>query len=83
MVGKRTYRDSLVSGQSARLVAGYIYATAGEGESTTDLVLVGRISLQKTEPFLPKQHHFMAQVPKMPPNLPLSTFQNLQPSVVA
>ena len=24
---------------------------------------------------MPKQHHFMAQVPKMPPNLPLSTFQ--------
>lgn len=42
MVGKRTYRDSLVSGQSARLVAGYIYATAGEGESTTDLVFGGQ-----------------------------------------
>lgn len=42
MVGKRTYRDSLVSGQSARLVSAYIYATAGEGESTTDLVFGGQ-----------------------------------------
>ena len=42
MVGKRTYRDSLVSGQSARLVSVYIYATAGEGESTTDLVFGGQ-----------------------------------------
>ena len=42
MVGKRTYRDSLVSGQSARLVSAYVYATAGEGESTTDLVFGGQ-----------------------------------------
>lgn len=41
MVGKRTYRESLVSGQSARLIACYIYATAGEGESSTDLVFGG------------------------------------------
>lgn len=36
--GKDIYRKSLVSGQSARLVCGYIYADAGEGESSTDLV---------------------------------------------
>ena len=36
--GKDIYRRSLVSGQSARLVCGYIYADAGEGESSTDLV---------------------------------------------
>ena len=42
MIGKRTYRRSLVSGQSARLVCAYVYATAGEGESTTDLVFGGQ-----------------------------------------
>ena len=42
MVGKDSYRRSLVSGQSARLVCGYIYATAGEGESTQDLVFGGQ-----------------------------------------
>ena len=36
--GKDIYRTALISGQSARLVAGYIYADAGEGESSTDLV---------------------------------------------
>lgn len=36
--GKDIYRRDLVSGQSARLVCGYIYADAGEGESSTDLV---------------------------------------------
>ncbi|MEG0189874.1 MAG: NAD(+) synthase [Lachnospiraceae bacterium] len=40
-VGKGKYREQLVAGQSARLKAGYIYANAGEGESTTDLVFDG------------------------------------------
>lgn len=31
-----------MSAQSARLICGYIYATAGEGESTTDLVFGGQ-----------------------------------------
>lgn len=42
MVGKNTYRRSLVTGQSARLVCAYVYATAGDGESTTDLVFGGQ-----------------------------------------
>lgn len=36
--GKDGYRRELVKSQSARLVCGYIYADAGEGESSTDLV---------------------------------------------
>ncbi|RRF90038.1 MAG: NAD(+) synthase, partial [Coriobacteriaceae bacterium] len=38
IVGKAAYRRSLVTGQSARLVAGYVYCSAGWGESTQDLV---------------------------------------------
>ena len=40
-IGKAAYRRSLIEGQSARLIAGYVYANAGEGESTTDLVFGG------------------------------------------
>lgn len=40
-IGKDTYRRELISGQSARLISGYVYANAGEGESTTDLVFGG------------------------------------------
>lgn len=40
-VGKDNYRRELIRGQSARLIAGYVYANAGEGESTTDLVFGG------------------------------------------
>ncbi len=39
--GKAAYRRALVAGQSGRLVCGYVYADAGEGESTTDLVFAG------------------------------------------
>ncbi|WP_251445346.1 NAD(+) synthase [Vermiculatibacterium agrestimuris] len=41
LAGKADYRRSLVAGQSARCVCGYVYADAGEGESTTDLVFTG------------------------------------------
>lgn len=40
--GKSAYRRDLILGQSARLVCGYIYANAGEGESTQDLVFGGQ-----------------------------------------
>lgn len=40
-VGKEQYRRMLVQSQSARLVCGYLYSDAGEGESTTDLVFAG------------------------------------------
>ncbi len=41
VAGKAAYRRQLVTGQSARCVCGYVYADAGEGESTTDLVFAG------------------------------------------
>ncbi len=41
LVAKDEYRRTLVCAQSARLIAAYIYADAGEGESTTDLVFSG------------------------------------------
>ena len=40
-IGKDSYRRDLIAGQSARLIAGYVYANAGEGESTTDVVFGG------------------------------------------
>ncbi len=40
-IGKDAYRRELVAGQSARLLCGYVYASAGDGESTQDLVFGG------------------------------------------
>ena len=41
LAGKANYRRQLVCGQAARVICGYIYAAAGEGESTTDMVFGG------------------------------------------
>ena len=41
VIGKDAFRRQLVAAQSAKLIAGYVYADAGEGESTTDLVFAG------------------------------------------
>ena len=40
-IGKDTYRRQLVQNQSARLLCGYVFASAGSGESTQDLVFGG------------------------------------------
>lgn len=41
-IGKSAYREALVRGQSARCLAAYLYASAGHGESTTDLAWDGQ-----------------------------------------
>lgn len=41
VVGKLQYRRELISGQSARMLCGYVYATSGSGESSTDCTFSG------------------------------------------
>ncbi len=41
LIGKNNYRKALIQQQSARCLAGYVYASAGWGESTTDVVFSG------------------------------------------
>lgn len=41
LIGKRAYRRDLVKMQSGRCRAGYVYASCGVGESSTDLVFSG------------------------------------------
>ena len=43
-LGKEEYRRNLITSQSARCLAAYAYASAGPGESTTDLVFFGALS---------------------------------------
>ncbi len=57
VVGKAAYRRQLVVSQSGRLVCGYVFANAGEGESTTDLVFGGH-SLIAENGVLLAQHRF-------------------------
>ncbi|MDL2265186.1 NAD(+) synthase [Parabacteroides sp. OttesenSCG-928-G07] len=41
LTGKHSYRKQLVAQQSGRCISGYVYASSGYGESTTDLVFAG------------------------------------------
>ena len=59
VVGKDTYRKSLVSAQSARLLCGYIYATAGEGESTQDVVYGGQNLIAENGTILAESRRFV------------------------
>ncbi len=47
IVGKSIYREKLVSQQSAKCICGYVYSSAGYGESTTDLVFGGNILISE------------------------------------
>ncbi len=40
-IAKRGYRQELIRQQSARNICGYVYCSAGESESTTDLIFSG------------------------------------------
>ena len=55
VAGKADYRRSLVAGQSARCLCGYVYADAGEGESSTDLVFAGHNMIAENGVMLAEQ----------------------------
>ena len=58
LTGKDSYRRELVSGQSARLLAAYIYESAGEGESTQDLVFSGHNIIAENGQILAESKRF-------------------------
>lgn len=60
--GKDIYRRNLVSGQSARTVSAYIYADAGEGESSTDLVFAGHNIIAENGTIIAESKRFEASV---------------------
>ncbi len=58
LVGKSDYRKSLVSNQSARTMTGYIYASTGYGESTTDIVFGGQCMIYENGTLLKENRRF-------------------------
>ena len=57
--GKDIYRRELVNGQSARLLCGYIYASAGDGESTQDVVYGGQNLIAENGTILAESRRFV------------------------
>lgn len=56
--GKHTYLKSLVLQQSARCCSGYVYASAGYGESSTDLVFAGNAFIAENGTLLQEGRRF-------------------------
>lgn len=57
-VGKDSYRADLVKATSARLLTGYVYSSAGEGESTQDLVFSGHNMIAENGTILAQASRF-------------------------
>ena len=62
ITGKSLYRRDLVAGQSARLVCGYIYASAGDGESTQDVVYSGHNIIAENGQVLAESKRFENEI---------------------
>ena len=60
VVGKAAYRRQLVAQQSARCFAGYLYASAGVGESTTDMAWDGQSLICENGELLAESVRFAA-----------------------
>lgn len=56
VTGKNAYRMSLVSSQSGRCISGYVLASCGEGESSTDLVFSGHLMIAENGKMLVQEH---------------------------
>ena len=57
-VGKDDYRRSLFSSISARTITGYLYVSAGDGESTQDIVFGGRTMILENGSMLAERRIF-------------------------
>jgi NAD+ synthase (glutamine-hydrolysing) len=58
-VGKSDYRHRLVSSQSSRCLAAYLYSSAGLGESTTDLGWDGQALIYESGDLLAQSERFV------------------------
>jgi NAD+ synthase (glutamine-hydrolysing) len=58
LLGKNSYRKNLVKSQSARCLAAYVYASAGPGESSTDLVFSGHCLIAENGIMLAESERF-------------------------
>lgn len=58
LIGKQQYRRRLIRQQSARCIAGYVYASSGFGESTTDVVFAGSSFIAENGTILQEAERF-------------------------
>lgn len=76
LIGKHNYLRSLICQQSARCMTGYIYASSGFGESSTDLVFAGNGIIAENGNLLAESPRFTMQEQLVISEIDIETLQN-------
>ena len=76
LIGKHHYLRSLICQQSARCMAGYVYASAGFGESSTDLVFAGNGIIAENGTLLEESLRFTMQEQLVISEIDIENLQN-------
>lgn len=76
LIGKHHYLRSLICQQSARCMAGYVYTSAGFGESSTDLVFAGNGIIAENGNLLEESPRFTMQEQLIISEIDIENLQN-------
>ena len=76
LIGKHAYLSSLICQQSARCMAGYVYASSGFGESSTDLVFAGNGIIAENGNLLAESPRFTMEEQLVISEIDIETLQN-------
>ena len=76
LIGKHAYLRSLICQQSARCMAGYVYASSGFGESSTDLVFAGHGIIAENGNLLAESPRFTMEEQLVISEIDIETLQN-------
>ena len=76
LIGKHAYLRSLICQQSARCMAGYVYASSGFGESSTDLVFAGNGIIAENGNLLAESPRFTMEEQLVISEIDIDTLQN-------
>lgn len=76
LAGKNTYLRSLISGLSSQNLCGYVYASAGYGESSTDTVFTGKAFIAEVGKILSETGRFAYEERLLISDLDLSRIDN-------
>ena len=76
LIGKHAYLRSLICQQSARCMAGYVYASSGFGESSTDLVFAGNRIIAENGNLLAESPRFTMEEQLVISEIDIETLQN-------
>ena len=76
LIGKHAYLRSLICQQSARCMAGYVFASSGFGESSTDLVFAGNGIIAENGNLLAESPRFTMEEQLVISEIDIETLQN-------